>query len=221
MVPLDNGFKVIDHFLDRNQLDRVIAELDAINVFDHVAGIRNAEKKFQSVSELSHSLQLQSLFFPYLGEKINLVRVILFDKTIDNNWLVTWHQDKTIAVSSRFNKQGWGPWSIKEGIHHVQTPLEVLEKTMTCRIHLDDTNEDNGCLRVIPNSHRRGILSAYEIQKQQQTKEYVDCQCKAGSALLMYPHLLHASSKAKIPSSRRVLHIEYSAYSLPDGVEWS
>ena len=32
--------------------------------------------------------------------------------------------------------------------------------------------------------------------------------------------LLHGSSAAMVPSSRRVIHLEFTANELPDGVEW-
>ena len=56
---------------------------------------------------------------------------------------------KTIAVSDKFEKAGWGPWTLKAGVHHVQPPIEVLNNMVTFRIHLDDTNESNGCLKLI------------------------------------------------------------------------
>lgn len=43
-----------------------------------------------------------------LGSQPEIVRVIFFDKTPDKNWLVTWHQDKTILVNSKSDIAGWG-----------------------------------------------------------------------------------------------------------------
>jgi ectoine hydroxylase-related dioxygenase (phytanoyl-CoA dioxygenase family) len=100
----------------------------------------------------------------YLTGEPKLVRVILFDKTAANNWLVTWHQDKTVAVSQRHDISGWGPWSIKDGVHHVQPTIDVLNQMVTFRIHLDDSMEEKGCLRLIPKSHTNGIMSHEEIQ---------------------------------------------------------
>jgi hypothetical protein len=36
----------------------------------------------------------------------------------------------------------------------------------------------------------------------------------------MRPLLLHASASARVPGHRRVIHLEYAAESLPDGLEW-
>jgi len=45
----------------------------------------------------------------------------------------------TIAVRERREAEGFGPWSEKEGVPHVQPPAEILEKMVAIRVHLDDT----------------------------------------------------------------------------------
>ena len=47
------------------------------------------------------------------GKPQRLVRILVFDKTRDRNWGVAWHQDRTIAVRSRVDLPGFGPWSVK------------------------------------------------------------------------------------------------------------
>jgi hypothetical protein len=69
------------------------------------------------------------------------VRAIYFDKSSDANWLVPWHQDLTLALRERLESPGFGPWSVKDGIPHVQPPVELLERMLTVRIHFDDADE--------------------------------------------------------------------------------
>ena len=64
---------------------------------------------------------------PILGEMFFPVRGILFDKIPDANWKVPWHQDVTIAVQERVESEGFGPWSMKADVLHVQPPAEGLE----------------------------------------------------------------------------------------------
>ena len=116
--------------------------------------------------------------------------------------------------------EGWKAWSIKDGIHHVQPPLEVLNNMVTFRIHLDDTNEENGCLKIIPHSHKLGILTQEEINTIIKQKGLYTCNVNAGDALIMFPHLLHSSSKSKSYSHRRIVHIEFSSYQLPCELTW-
>jgi ectoine hydroxylase-related dioxygenase (phytanoyl-CoA dioxygenase family) len=70
-----------------------------------------------------------------------------------------WHQDVTIAVKARVEVDGFGPWSTKQGVQHVQPPDYVLQKMLSVRIHLDDCPSTNGALQVIPRSHRSGKVA--------------------------------------------------------------
>ena len=40
-----------------------------------------------------------------------------------------------------------------------------MSRLLTVRLHLDDCGNDNGPLRVVPSSHRRGFLSDTQIQE--------------------------------------------------------
>jgi hypothetical protein len=55
--------------------------------------------------------------------------------------MVSWHQDVTIAVRARGRSAGVRPWSVKDGVPHVQAPAELLEQMITLRLHLDDCDE--------------------------------------------------------------------------------
>lgn len=148
------------------------------------------------------------------------VRSILFDKTAQENWPVAWHQDLTICVREMCDVAGYGPWSVKDGVHHVQPPVKVLKQMFTLRVHLDFTPSTNGALRVIPNSHSLGRLSAEEIGNEVEKAEVV-CECDAGDVLAMSPLLLHASRRSESPSRRRVIHIEYAPRGVLDSpLEW-
>ena len=87
-------------------------------------------------------------------------------------------------------------------------------------LHLDDCDETNGPLLVLPGSHLGGRLTAPEIQHQRTQMVSVPCPVPSGGALLMRPLLLHASSASQSPRHRRVIHLEYAAEPLPGGLQW-
>ena len=146
-----------------------------------------------------------------LGPNAFIVRSILFDKTAESNWAVPWHQDLTVAVGERRDIPGFVGWSVKDGIHHAQAPREVLEQMLTVRLHLDDCGIENGPLRVLPGTHKSGWLDSDTINRlKHEIPEHV-CVASRGSALVMRPLLLHASSRATQPGHRRVLHIDFAA----------
>jgi hypothetical protein len=172
------------------------------------------------VNEMARSARLRALVRPHLPAEPRPVRVIFFDKSEEANWFVAWHQDLTLAVRKRSEVEGFGPWSVKEGIPHVQPPVGMLESMLTVRVHLDDADESNGALRVLPGSHLHGRLSAAEIQNVRASTPEVLCRARAGDLLLMRPLLLHASGRSESGTHRRVLQIEFAGFTLPEPLAW-
>ncbi len=152
--------------------------------------------------------------------QVKCVKAIFFDKNEGANWMVPWHQDLTVCVHRRHDFEGYGPWSVKEGVDCVQPPREVLEGIVTLRIHLDDCDEKSGALKVVPSSHRSGVIDSADFGKWRDEKGVVSCNVKAGDVLVMKPLVLHSSQAAEVASHRRVIHLEYAAGELGDGICW-
>ena len=95
-----------------------------------------------------------------IGEDAFPVRAVAFDKTAETNWMVAWHQDRTVAVRARIETEGFGPWSTKDGIPHVAPPVEVLQGMVTLRLHIDPCHDDNAPLKVALGTHRLGMVPA-------------------------------------------------------------
>lgn len=148
------------------------------------------------------------------------MRGTLFDKTPSANWLVPWHQDLTICVKQRIEAAGYGPWTIKACVQHVQPPVAILDTMLAVRIHLDDCHERNGALRVLPSTHQAGRFTAEQIALAQRNSCPVTCAVKRGGVVLMKPLTLHASLAADGPAHRRVIHIDYALCTLPAGLDW-
>jgi hypothetical protein len=147
---------------------------------------------------------------------------LFFDKTLSTNWNLPWHQDLTIAVRTRRDVDGFGPWTRKAGIPHVHAPAELLERMVTLRLHLDDCGPQSGPMRVLPGSHTVGKLNpgAVASWSARAGELAVDCIVPAGGVVVMRPLLLHASASGTSEGHRRVIHLEYAAEPLPDGLEW-
>lgn len=183
------------------------------------AGLRDPLKESRSLDNVERTMRVFARRL--LGENALPVRSILFDKTPETNWDVVWHQDITIAVKERKDVDGFGPWSVKQGVPHVQPPASVLEKMVTLRLHLDDCPAENGPLLVVPGSHTRGFIDVRTLDTAECDRNAVACAVSAGDVVAMRPLLLHASKKSLAPSHRRVLHVEYACEPLPDGLEWA
>ena len=155
-----------------------------------------------------------------LGPDCLPVRAILFDKNVDRNWSLGWHQDRTIAVRHRIDVDGFGPWSVKSGMVHVEPPFDLLASMVTARVHLDAVPETNAPLLVAPGSHKRGRIPTSEIPEVVRQCGIVTCLAAAGDIWLYATPILHASDAASQPLHRRVLQIDYAVGQLPGGLEW-
>jgi hypothetical protein len=155
-----------------------------------------------------------------LGAKAKPVRALLFDKTPRANWKLGWHQDRTIAVRRRVEIEGYGPWSTKSGLQHVEPPFELLADMVTLRVHLDDVGTDNAPLLIAPGSHRFGRIAEIDIRGVVEKCGTFGCLADAGDVWLYATPILHASDAAAAPIRRRVLQVDYSARDLPGGLDW-
>ena len=216
-----DGFSMVEGLLSKSEVKELIEYVEGSFVGDgRRGGVRNLLDDPQ-MRELAARTAVRREVEAVLGETARVVRGILFDKTEGSNWKVPWHQDVTIAVSSRVETDGFGPWSVKAGVLHVQPPADVLGGMISVRLHLDDCPAENGALRVIPGSHLKGKLEERAIQSLGESGEAATCAMDRGGALIMRPLLIHASSASSVPGHRRVIHFDYAAAELPDGMGWA
>jgi hypothetical protein len=183
-----------------------------------VFAIRNLLGEIPALWPLLNTPALRKLLGELFPAGCHLTKGIYFDKPAGSNWLVAWHQDLMINVDCRADLTGFGPWTAKSGWVAVQPPTEVLENTVTIRLHLDDCDATNGALKVVPSSHLDGVVPAETIATQTATATV--CAVPAGGAMLMKPLLLHASNRSTSNRPRRVIHLEFSAAELPPELAW-
>jgi ectoine hydroxylase-related dioxygenase (phytanoyl-CoA dioxygenase family) len=184
-----------------------------------VYAIRNV---LQAVPGLKNVLLNQNLktILAAINPDLFLSKAIYFDKPPQSNWYVTWHQDTTITVREKIETEGFSGWTRKEGMTGVCPPEEVLKNTVTVRIHLDDTDEKNGALQVIPGSQNKR-LSGEEIALITRNCTPQTCEVGCGAVHLMKPLLLHSSAKTLNQKHRRVIHLEFNSVGLPNGLAWA
>jgi Phytanoyl-CoA dioxygenase (PhyH) len=163
----------------------------------------------------------QAIASSLLGALAFPVRAILFDKSATNNWPLGWHQDRTVAVKTRADAAGYGPWSIKGGVAHVEPPFAVIEAMVTLRLHLDPVDADNAPLRIAPGSHRLGkLLEADYDATVAECGEQI-CTADAGDIWAYSTAILHASAAAQVPRQRQVVQIDYATQDLAAPLLWA
>src|SRR4030095_1143590 len=152
-----DGFAVVPACLDEAAVDRLCEQ------FDDTRYPQRNLLSVPSVRGLAMSRPVREIMETVLGPGCFAVRGFFFNKTRSSNWKVVWHQDLTIAVRERRDVDGFGSWTVKAGVLHVQPPADIMSGILAIRLHLDESELDNGPLRVIAGSHLEGRLSAEQI----------------------------------------------------------
>lgn len=222
----ENGFVLIPDLYTPAEIAAIIALIDKAdhhkNTFrdkGDLFAIRRFLFEVPGTVPLIFNGCLQALIRQISAESRFVVKGIYFDKPQRSNWYVPYHQDLKIEVDRKTALEGFSHWRSQDARFSVQPTLDILDNIFTIRIHLDDTTEENGALKVIPGSHQKGIYRPETIDWAQE-QECI-CAVTQGGVMLMRPLLLHCSSRSTNEQRRRVIHIEMASLELPSAVQWA
>jgi predicted DNA-binding transcriptional regulator YafY len=216
------GFAIINHVYTKKEVNQIKSRIETFvreRGLGNVHALRNVLSEIPELKAIVLNTNLRRVLKKIKPDAL-LTKALYFDKSPDANWYVTWHQNTTINVKKKVDTKGFTGWTKKAGGYGVRPPREYLRDTVTIRIHLDDAEEANGALRVIPGSHNNRMTDD-EIALVVQNTIPVVCEVPACGVHLMKPLLLHASSKAVNQRHRRVLHLEFNSLPLPENLEWA
>jgi hypothetical protein len=174
-----------------------------------------------AIEALARSHEVRRLVEPVLGAAAFAFRATLFDKYADRNWPVAWHQDRTVPVQRRIDAAGYRNWSHKGAVWFCEPPRSAHQDHLAVRVDLDGSGPDNGGLRVLPASHRDGVLTPEQVAAAVAERSPRCPEVVAGGALRMRPLLLHSSRRSLVAGHRRVVHFEFAARELPGGVRFA
>lgn len=217
-----NGYAILPEIYNEGEIQKMETLLNQRkDIFDErntIYSVRQLLHKVPELSTLISNNKLQQLLHTYFETPYFLTKAIYFNKPKAANWFVGYHQDISISVTKKTTAPGYYSWTYKFGQYGVIPPIHILENIITVRIHLDDTTQENGALRVIPKSHNQGILDAEGFQKLKE-KEHI-CEIERGGVLLMKPLTFHASNRTINNKQRRVIHLEFSSEKLTPPMDW-
>lgn len=84
---------------------------------------------------------------------------------------------------------------------------------LTAMVAIDETNEENGSLEMLPGQHKKGLLGEkWAPLSDQDTggQEYVAVHCQPGDAVFFDSFAPHRSAPNRTLQERRVLYITYN-----------
>ncbi len=220
------GFTILGDIFSDDEIESIATTIESADTSkatfrksDDLFAIRQFLKEIPELHSIIFNDKLKKTIKNLIGDNYFVVKSIYFDKPEESNWFVSYHQDLTISVDKKADIPNYGPWTTKQDQFAVQPPLDILENIYTIRIHLDDTNEQNGALKVVSKSHLKGIYRPGTIDWSKESETI--CPVQKGGVMLMRPLLLHSSSRSTNNKRRRVIHIEFSNYNLDGGLSWT
>jgi ectoine hydroxylase-related dioxygenase (phytanoyl-CoA dioxygenase family) len=203
------GYAIVQQVVTAEDIRCLLPDLEQSTSPRTRAGVRHLLSN-PAIAQLATDRRMLEIAQSVLGRDAFPFKATLFDKSSEANWLITWHQDTALPLREKIETPAWGPWSTKEGIVYAHAPASALERIVALRLHLDDSTEENGPLRIIPGTHRKGILTDPEVEAIVTNNMAVTCLVPKGGVIVMRPLIIHASSKSQSDKPRRVLHIEYA-----------
>ena len=149
-------------------------------------------------------LQLDPLFLGYMqhpvfqeitealiGPEVTIFRAMFMNKPAEHGTHLPWHQDVGI---------GWGLDSNPE---------------VTVWTALDAATVENGCMQIVPGSHKHGVINEMHFPSEADQARYAreeDCiylEAGEGEAILLNNLLLHRSARNPTGNPRRAFSIAY------------
>lgn len=206
----ENGFVVIPDVFPREELqemDKEISRLDQ-EIKDKITEgwIHQLGNRSEKTRQFAQDERILHLIEDIVKPGIAIYSAKLTAKLPHSNDLCRWHQDD--AYYNRYSKS---------------------ETRMSVWVPLQDASEQNGCLWVVPGSHKRG-LQAHTTKKgescplsfNEEDHDYSDAipvPVKAGSIVLFSALTWHSSKGNRTDQIRRAFIISYQEATVEGGAE--
>ncbi|WP_027003989.1 phytanoyl-CoA dioxygenase family protein [Hugenholtzia roseola] len=223
---IDNGFTIINNIYSDKEIEKILFIIDqtdktkdTFRKSPDLFAIRQFLKEVPEIKNTIFNNNLKNTIKLFFGNDYFVVKSIYFDKTENSNWYVPYHQDLTISVDKKVELENFNFWTKKQNQFSVQPPINIIENIYTIRIHLDNTDENNGALRVIPKSHLKKIYRPETIDWKVEVETV--CNVDKGGIMIMKPLILHSSNRTTNNKKRRVIHLEFSNIELPTELKWA
>ena len=209
--------RIDDIMLGRVRYDRMFFQLDSASgeysdLSFEAPGYRGPTLDYRKIQDLEQdALFLQYMQHPrfreisrrLIGEEISVYRAMFMNKPAGKGTVLPYHQD------------GGSQWKLDR------------ERFVTVWTALDPATVPNGCMQVIPGSHKLGLLSehGHTITPEQEARycreeDSAFLEVEAGEAILLHNYLLHRSGVNRTDIPRRafsVVYMDAATRSLSDG----
>ena len=156
----------------------------------HYRRITGLEQDPLFLAYIQHPL-IRAITRRHIGEDVSIFRAMFMNKPAQKGTVLPWHQDVG---------EGWGL---------DRNPI------ITVWTALDDATAANGCMQIVPGSHKLGVVNPQHFiaeadqAKYIQENEVVDLEVAAGEAILLHNFLFHRSGVNRTSNPRRAFSTAY------------
>ncbi|MFD0676665.1 MULTISPECIES: phytanoyl-CoA dioxygenase family protein [unclassified Paenibacillus] len=214
----ERGYLVIDEVLDENEIkDSLEALMDILYERSLGSKVQYVKPKSQLHSDEERELAARKIY-DYIDHEPRL-RHVAFQDGIMGVMAQLFGEEAKVAQDQAILKPPTGgaekPWHQDMAYG----PLAFDKSVIGIWIALDPAELDNGCMHVIPYSHRDGAVPHYAVRDWQlcdlsvQVERDVAVPLKPGGALLFSGLLHHGTPPNFSVKRRRAMQIHYAAES--------
>jgi ectoine hydroxylase-related dioxygenase (phytanoyl-CoA dioxygenase family) len=119
-----------------------------------------------------------------------------------------------------FKRPGGAPFPWHQDSPYFAFECPHVDRLASVQVYLDDANEANGCLWMIPGSHRDGVLQGLtdrgvvgklytDVDRVLAEAPRVPIAARAGSAIFFHGDVVHGSQVNRSSASRRAFVLTY------------
>jgi len=196
--------RINDIMLGKIRYDNMLMQLcpsaGQLDLSKQTREFKEASLKYRKIQDLEQD----TLFLNYiqkpifrditqrvLGENVSIFRAMFFNKPAEQGVTINWHQD------------GAGGWNLS------------IPPKITIWTALDPTYISNGCLQIIPGSHKTMIpekgdlLSPEEIEAHAPDDKRLYLEMEMGEVVLLHNWTLHRSEVNTTNQPRRAFSVCY------------
>src|SRR5215472_3956669 len=233
----ENGFVVRANVFEAGELDVIARSCEAL-VERLLAEKRHTKHALGSyMFELQRALQTVVKWEPWNPDLVQGVEPFahlnedLHRWALDPRFLEPCRDvvgtDDVILFTEKLNlKRAYkgGPIIVHQDFPYWKDVTDAAPRVATAMLFLDDATVENGCLEVVPGSHRQGLqprravegFGAMEIDPAQYDhRRLVSLPVRAGTVVFFGPFLVHRSLPNRSGADRRALLYSYQPAGYP------
>lgn len=209
----NNGFVVIDNIFTPDELKIMNEELAVLERAENRPAPKSKDREgillelgllSEKTKIFAEDQRILALIEDIVKPGIAIYSSKLVSKLPNNDTVCHWHQDDAYYVG-----------------------VSASETRMSVWVPLLGANEKNGCLWIVPRSHKQGLLTHHVkdyglcrrslIEEEVDLSEAVPLNMKAGSILLFSALLWHGSKGNQTDQTRRAFIISYQEATAKSG----